>query len=143
MKQDMLSYEFVDVVPDKLEERTVYVAVDIGMVVHKCCCGCGMEVVTPLTPTDWKLTYDGASISLFPSIGNWSFECRSHYWIEKSTVKWASQWSKEQIQAGRKRDHRAKKGYYPTGEVVGVEELNRGKAHTALWSRLLKWFSCR
>jgi Family of unknown function (DUF6527) len=33
-----------------------------------CCCGCGEKVVTPLRPTDWKLIFDGKTISLDPSL---------------------------------------------------------------------------
>jgi hypothetical protein len=114
----VLAHEFVKVIPSELEARTLYVSMDYATVVHKCCCGCGREVVTPLSPTDWKLTYDGASISLSPSIGNWSFECRSHYWIDKNTVRWAGQWSKEQIEAGRARDRTAKERHYVGSDWV-------------------------
>ena len=101
MKRPMvLAHEFVKAIPNELEERTLYASMDYATVAHKCCCGCGREVVTPLSPTDWNLTYDGESISLSPSIGNWSFKCRSHYWIEKGTCRWADPWSKEQIEAG-------------------------------------------
>ncbi|WP_417924835.1 DUF6527 family protein [Collimonas pratensis] len=27
---------------------------------------------------DWSLTYDGKTVSLDPSIGNWSLPCRAH-----------------------------------------------------------------
>ena len=108
----VLACEFVKAIPTELEERTLYVSMDYATVTHRCCCGCGREVVTPLNPTDWSLTYDGESISLSPSIGNWSFECRSHYWIEKSTVRWATRWSKAQIEAGRVHDRRAKERQY-------------------------------
>ena len=84
-----ISHEFVKTIPEDLEELTLYVSMDYATVVHMCCCGCGQEVVTPLSPTDWTLIYDGVSISLSPSIGNWGFECRSHYWISKSKVRWA------------------------------------------------------
>ena len=84
----VLSHEFVKAIPDELAERTLYVSMDYATVVHRCCCGCGREVVTPLSPTDWKLIYDGISVSLYPSIGNWSFECQSHYWVEKSRLLW-------------------------------------------------------
>ena len=100
-RQDVLEYEFVSAIPEKLEERTLYVSMNYATVAHKCCCGCGREVATPLSPTDWKLIFDGISISLSPSIGNWSFECKSHYWIKNSTIRWAEQWSKERIAAGR------------------------------------------
>src|SRR5262249_34855974 len=89
-----------------------YVCIPFATVVHKCCCGCGHEVVTPLTPTDWKLIFDGVSISLYPSIGNWSFPCQSHYWIQHDRVRWAGRWSRDEIDAGRAADALAKTDYY-------------------------------
>lgn len=116
MKQSIsLRFEFVKSIPEQLAERTLYVSMDYATVVHRCCCGCGREVVTPLSPTDWKLIYDGASISLSPSIGNWCFPCRSHYWIHQSTVHWAEHWSDDRIAAGRTYDRRAKEGYFTDG----------------------------
>ena len=118
MRPMVLAHEFVKTVPNDLKERTLYVSVDYATVVHKCCCGCGGEVVTPLTPTDWKLIYDGVSISLNPSIGNWSFGCQSHYWISKSTVRWARQWSSRRIDAGRARDRILKEGYHRDRQIA-------------------------
>lgn len=133
-----LAHEFVKAIPNDLNERTLYVSLDYATVVHKCCCGCGREVVTPLTPTDWALTYDGVSISLNPSIGNWSFKCRSHYWISKSTVRWARQWSSSRIAAGRTRDRRLKERYYGHSEATfrRIEESPRTGAVKRLWRRL-------
>jgi uncharacterized protein DUF6527 len=51
------------------------------------------------------------SISLFPSIGNWSFPCRSHYWIDGGRVIWADEWSDDMI-ANRARDRFAKQNHY-------------------------------
>ena len=51
--------------------------------------GCGGRVVTPLSPDDWRLTYDGDTVSLWPSIGNWAFACQSHYWIRSDQIVWA------------------------------------------------------
>lgn len=107
-----MDFEFVRTIPDSIEENKLYISIEYATVVHKCCCGCGNEVVTPLSPTDWKLTYNGESVSLFPSIGNWGFDCQSHYWIENNTAEWAGQWTPEQIQAGRDRDRRLKENYY-------------------------------
>ena len=64
-------------------------------------CGCGNEVVTPLSPSDWELNYNGESISLHPSIGNWSFDCQSHYWVRNNEIVWAEKWSKERIDNSR------------------------------------------
>lgn len=99
-----LTHRFVASVPDQLEDGVIYVSIEFATVIHKCCCGCGKEVVTPLSPTDWRLVFDGQTISLYPSIGNWSFPCQSHYWIRNSGVEWAPKWSKKQIEAARKGD---------------------------------------
>ena len=98
-----LTHSFVKSVPAVLEDGVIYVSVEYGTVIHKCCCGCGNQVVTPLSPNDWQLMFDGESISLYPSIGNWSFKCQSHYWIRNNTVEWAPKWSKRQIEAVRKK----------------------------------------
>lgn len=102
----------VRTIPEKLSEGTLYVSIDFATAAHSCCCGCEREVVTPLTPTDWKITYDGVLISLFPSVGNWSLPCRSHYWVDSGHVVWADQWSDDMIAAGRARDRAAKSAYY-------------------------------
>ena len=83
-----LSHNFVRSVPEALEQGVLYVSIEYATAIHRCCCGCGKEVVTPLSPRDWKLTFDGETVSLHPSIGNWSFPCRSHYWIKQDRVEW-------------------------------------------------------
>jgi hypothetical protein len=56
---------------------------------HKCACGCGEEVATPIEKNQWKMTYDGESVTLYPSIGNRSYRCKSHYFIREDKVEWA------------------------------------------------------
>ena len=97
----VLKHEFVKYIPEALADGTIYVSLEYSTAVHKCCCGCGLEVVTPLSPTGWSLTNHGRSISLYPSIGNWSFPCQSHYWIKHNRVTWAPRWNRQQIEAGR------------------------------------------
>jgi hypothetical protein len=118
MRTAFLRPEFVRAIPEKLNAGTLYVSIDFATAAHCCCCGCGREVVTPLTPTDWRITYDGVSISLFPSVGNWNFPCRSHYWIDRGRVVWADQWSDGMIAAGRARDRIAKQNYYAGQQSV-------------------------
>jgi hypothetical protein len=130
----VLRHLFVEFIPDVLEDGTVYISIGFATVAHKCCCGCGEEVVTPLSPTDWKLTFNGRTISLDPSIGNWGFPCQSHYWIRDNRVKWAPRMSKEEIIAGRSHDWLAKGKYFEsaghaatttdsrdTGSVIAVQ----------------------
>ena len=112
MKRQTLTHEFVEYIPDELKEGTLYISMSYATVAHKCCCGCGQEVVTPLSPTDWTLIFDGKSITLDPSIGNWSFACRSHYWICRGRVQWAGAWTQEEINAGRARNRAEKKRFF-------------------------------
>ncbi|MFP5040444.1 DUF6527 family protein [Parasediminibacterium sp. JCM 36343] len=81
-----LQHKFVEYIPDILEEGIIYITIEYRTAVHKCICGCGNKVVTPITPKDWKLIFDGKSISLYPSIGNWDFKCKSHYYITNNKI---------------------------------------------------------
>lgn len=107
-----ITHEFVEFIPRDLQDGRVYVSIEYATAVHRCACGCGNKVVTPITPTDWKLSFDGETISLYPSIGNWSFPCRSHYWIRENRVEWTGRWSRHEVDAGRDRDRERKHAYY-------------------------------
>jgi hypothetical protein len=87
-KMSRLQHRFVEFLPDKLEAGILYISMQYATASHKCCCGCGRDVVTPISPTDWQLMFDGKTISLKPSIGNWSYPGRSHYWIKGNRVVW-------------------------------------------------------
>lgn len=147
MTNRTLTHEFVDYIPDELREGVVYVSVQFATAVHLCCCGCRKEVVTPLSPTDWELSFDGKTISLDPSIGNWSYPCQSHYWIRRNGVVWAPQWSRERIAAGRAYDRAAKQTYF--GGVASLEDKARPSGARAapsqgaetIWERLKRWLS--
>lgn len=148
MKREIiLKHEFVEYIPNKLRPGTIYVSIPFATAAHKCCCGCGNEVVTPLSPTDWKLTIEGQFISLYPSIGNWSFACQSHYWIERNRVRWNRQWSEEEIKAGRALDRRAKQKFFDNIQISHINHttktggLGEGKSGESLWRRLKKWWS--
>src|ERR1700677_417592 len=107
-----LTHQFVEFLPDKLEDSVLYISIEYKTVAHRCLCGCGNEVNTPLSPAGWRLTFDGDSISLYPSIGNWGFACQSHYWIERNHVKWAGRFSQEEIREVRQRDALAREIYH-------------------------------
>lgn len=110
-KVERLGYEFVERIPERLEEGVLYVSILYATAMHLCACGCGREVVTPLTPTDWEIAFNGETVSLSPSIGNWSFQCQSHYWIRRGRVRWARWMSREEIERGRERDRRRRERY--------------------------------
>jgi hypothetical protein len=133
----LLEHEFVEFIPDQLKDDTIYVSIPYATVVHKCCCGCGTEVVTPLSPTDWTLKFDGESISLDPSIGNWSFDCKSHYWISQSRVHWAEQWSESRIKLARFHEGGAEELYFHASHSAEKREGEKGLRQ--LWRRTREW----
>lgn len=100
----IIQHKFVDFIPDVIEEKTLYISIEYCTAVHKCFCGCGNEVVTPISPVDWELRFDGKSVSLSPSIGNWGFECKSHYIITRNKIRYARRWEDWEIEKGRKED---------------------------------------
>lgn len=108
----LLIHKFVEYIPSELEEGVLYITVEYKTAVHLCACGCGNKVITPITPNDWRLIYDGITISLSPSIGNWSFECKSHYWIRRNLIFKAKPWSQEEIDLGRKNDAKKKRAFF-------------------------------
>jgi hypothetical protein len=137
------THEFVKLLPPKLEDGIIYISLEYGTAAHLCACGCGQRVITPITPTDWKVIFDGATVSLYPSIGSWGLPCRSHYWIERNMVEWASEWSEARIQNSRLYDRRAKERFYAEHRREGDEEALRAdnaEAKAMLWSTLKKWW---
>lgn len=112
MKLQTYNFRFVEFMPKVLDEGVLYVSMTYATASHRCFCGCGMKVVTPLSPTDWRLTFDGDSLSLHPSIGNWSYPCCSHYILRNNRVVWAGHMSPAAIQAIRNADVRDKQRYY-------------------------------
>ena len=146
-RRSALVHEFVEFIPAQIDEGKLYISMDYATAVHKCCCGCGCKVVTPISPTDWKLNYAGNTITLTPSIGNWSFKCRSHYFITNNKVVWARKWSKEEINAGRHQDYLNKKGYYDKVTISSNKEAEAKHSVTKnnklkeFWLKLKKWWT--
>lgn len=147
-RHNALVYEFVEFIPEQPKDGTLYVCMGLATAVHKCCCGCGNEVVTPLSPTGWKLIFDGETITLHPSIGNWGFHCQSHYWIKNNRVQWAERWSRQRIDAARAHDRRANEIYFGGVEAGEQEPMSESKADRAelapkkgIWQKLKDWWS--
>lgn len=109
---------FVEFVPEKLEEGKIYISKTYLTASHNCVCGCGHRVVTPLRPKPrgWRLTEHDGTVTLFPSIGNWSFPCRSHYWIKRNRIVGSYPMSADEIEAIRNFDDEAADRYVDTFE---------------------------
>ncbi len=132
-----MQHRFVEIIPDAVEDDVLYISLKYCTAIHKCVCGCGNEVVTPISPTDWKLIFDGKTVSLSPSIGNWSFNCQSHYWIKRNEIVYAREWDKEEIQFGRTNDEKRKAKYY-NKENESVSSVTKRPKKKKRWKKFLK-----
>jgi hypothetical protein len=112
MRQESIEHQFVGDIPEELDEGVLYVSIQHRTVSHLCPCGCRAKVVTPIKPPKWHLTFDGDTVSLSPSVGNWQHPCRSHYWIRNNQILWAEAWTDAQIEAGRANDVSDVRRYY-------------------------------
>lgn len=92
-----MRHRFVEFIPSEIEEEILYISLEYDVAKHKCPCGCGSEIVTTLSPARWQLMYDGETVSLSPSIGNWNHKCKSHYFIKNNRIVWAGKFSDKQI----------------------------------------------
>ena len=81
---------FCDRIPSDLAPGILYISMMGKLAIHLCPCGCGETVVTPFAPSHWKLMFDGDTVSLWPSVGNYEFSCRSHYFITNNRIVWVS-----------------------------------------------------
>lgn len=130
MRHASLALEFVEYVPRQLDDGVLYVSIPYCTAVHKCACGCGNKVVTPISPAEWQILFDGEAVSLYPSVGNWEFPCRAHYWIRSNRVIRAKPCNPDQIARGRARERRARQEYFACKSGHGDPPVERAKTRT-------------
>jgi hypothetical protein len=111
VRTQRMKVEFVESAPRPLSEGVLYISDRFRTALHLCCCGCGREVVTPLNPAGWSYKREAGTVTLKPSIGNWSFPCRSHYLIISNEVVWAKPMSSQQIAMVKAKDSRDQKAF--------------------------------
>ena len=146
----ILKPKFVHFMPKEIQSGILYISPEFRAVIHRCACGCGEKIHTPLSPTNWKMTYDGKSVTLNPSVGNWSYECRSHYWIRNNKVVWAENWSDYEVNLNRKlQQERTSEYYTPKKALSQIKERSTdkydsndsSKAKSRLWNKIKLWFN--
>jgi hypothetical protein len=144
MKRTSISHEFVECMPPELEEGVLYVSIPYAIAIHLCACGCANKVVTPISPVEWQLLYDGESVSLTPSIGNWEFPCHSHYWIRHDEIQWDQRWSAEEIAEGRRLDAEDLEDYF-TGRGLKATDASvpAMQPRRSIFDRLKRLFRLR
>ena len=141
MKQTILIPKYVDYIPEQLKEGMLYICEQYKTVAHKCCCGCGEEVITPLSPAEWSIRMESYTVTLHPSIGNWSFKCQSHYWIRENKVVWAKAMSQQEIKKVKARDatDKAKQiAYINEHKETKLVAEDKSYLHL-LWTSFIAW----
>jgi hypothetical protein len=126
--------QYVHYVPETLDSGVLYISKKFMTASHLCCCGCGIKIVTPFSPTEYELTEIDNEVSLHPSIGNWNHPCQSHYLIKRNAVIWVGRMSRAEIEAGRALDAALRDAYY--GEPVPSGWRALLLSITTWWKRL-------
>lgn len=139
MKSQVIKPVFVEFIPDKLDDGVIYISERYRTASHRCCCGCGEEVVTPISPADWFIKKEGNVISINPSIGNWNYECKSHYWILRNNVIWAGSFSKDQIDQVQARDNADKKAYIAAVNMQKEMKSRPWSVIVKIWEAVMRW----
>lgn len=124
----------VHYMPKDMEPGVLYVSEEFGAAAHLCPCGCGLKVRTPLSPTDWTLRETANGPTLYPSIGNWSLPCQSHYLITDGQIVWCTQWTPDQIASGHRAEVERARAYYNS------LYRRRGEGLRRFWRWLKKLF---
>jgi hypothetical protein len=106
VRREYLTPLFRETFPSPLLDGVLYISVRFHLAAHRCCCGCGEEVITPLSPAEWTIRMDDDLVSIHPSIGNWGLPCKSHYWVVRNKVIWSRRLTPDQIRRIQARDLR-------------------------------------
>lgn len=140
MSRATYTHKFVKAFPEQLDEGVLYVSVEFATAAHRCFCGCGSEVYTRFSPTDWSMKFDGQTVTINPSIGNWSFACQSHYILANGRIRWADKWSRERIDLGRFLD-RERKGRHYKGKSLAPLPTPQSEpaSRPGILARLARW----
>ena len=128
MKVLRLEPLYLEQFPEQLQEGILYISEEFCLTGHKCCCGCGEDVYLKLGPAKWQLTKEpDGTVSLCPSVGNWKYACRSHYWISGNDVFEAGPMSTGMIKRVQERDKRDRQR--------AIETFNASKKSVGRWQR--------
>src|SRR5580704_10865148 len=101
---------FVESFPTPMKPGILYVSTTYSTAGHICPCGCGLEVVTKLSPARWRVIFDG-EVSLSPSIAATGLPCNSHYFITRGQVDWHRELDAGQAARAREADRQAVEGH--------------------------------
>jgi hypothetical protein len=133
MRIDHLDPVFVEFIPESLEPEKLYISMQYAVTAHMCPSGCGNKIFLPLSPAQWNMQFDGVGVSISPSVGNWEYPCRSHYFITNNEIQWAGDLDQASADAGRISDQNA----------IDQQLANAAASHRTLLSKTIEWLKSR
>lgn len=90
IKQVTATPEFVEFIPEKLEEKIFYISKEYGVMCHLCLCGCGNKTCIPVgdiqTERDWQMIENNGMVTFKPSLLHSQLDCKSHYIITNNVA---------------------------------------------------------
>ena len=87
LKKVIVDPVFVEFIPEDIEENKIYISEEYKCAIHNCLCGCGEKTIMPLYGDGWTLIKENnGTVSFTPSVGNYQFDCKSHYVITKNVA---------------------------------------------------------
>lgn len=134
-RDNPFQHRFVHFIPEDLNDDVLYISVDYKIATHKCFCGCGEKVDTPLSPAGWELTFNGNSVSIWPSISGG--HCRSHYVLRRNNVEWARKLTRGEEALALRRDEEAAERVF-NDTLPLVESADSPTPEPWTWRRLFK-----
>ena len=117
--------QFVESFPTPMQPGVLYISATYATAGHLCPCGCQREVVTKLSPTRWRIVFDG-EVSLWPSIAATGLACNSHYFITRGDVDWRRKLSATEAERAKETDRQA----------TAAERSTHDALLKSLWRRL-------
>lgn len=88
MTSDTIETVYMDRIPSDIEQGKLYVSRECKVAIHLCACGCGEKVITPIDKQGWIFADNDGKPTLSPSIGNFEFPCKSHYFVSDGKIIW-------------------------------------------------------
>ena len=128
MNRLIIDFKMVDQIPADPQAGILYVCEAYEIACHRCICGCQNLVYTPLGPAEWEFIVENDRPTLLPSIGSWNLACRSHYWIRGGRIIWAADWSRQQVEAGRRAENVKRQIVYEKPVAYPLGQFARFKA---------------
>ena len=125
-------------IPKEASEGVLYYSEKYRTTSHLCACGCGQKVVLSVKPQDWSIKINDGKATLYPSIGNRLFDCKSHYFIRDGQIVWLAPMSEAAAAKSIERDRKHRESYFNAQRPLLVRLIRKLSAFLRQLMRKLR-----